>query len=88
MNKHIPDLCYMPERSVMVTAQGFKTMAKEYTITSGAKMMKMTTEQKELLKRAAQLVRKAQEEVTDMNDPLYGQLDECFYILLDLTEEQ
>ncbi len=51
-------------------------------------MMKMKMEQRELLKRAAQLVRKAQEEVTDMNDPLYGQLDECFYILLDLTEEQ
>ena len=46
----------------------------------------MTKKQKDLLKQAAQLVRKVQEEVTDINDPLYGQLDECFYTLLDLTE--
>lgn len=48
----------------------------------------MTPEQKETLKQAAKLVRQAQEKVLDINDPIYGRLDEVYYTLLDLTEDE
>lgn len=39
------------------------------------------------LKDAAFLIREAQKTITDLNDSRYGQLDEVFYSLMDLIEE-
>ena len=48
----------------------------------------MTNEQKTLLEDAVKIIRQAQEKIEDINNPLYGQLDECIYTILDLVDEQ
>ena len=49
---------------------------------------KMTNEQKTLLKDAVKIIRQAQKKITDINNPLYGQMDECIYTILDLIDDE
>jgi hypothetical protein len=48
--------------------------------------MKLLPDQNHSLQEVVYLVRKIQEGVDDINNPLYGQLDEVVYTLLDILE--
>lgn len=46
----------------------------------------MTKCEKEILTHACTILRKRQELVEDMNDPLYGMIDEAVYLMMDFID--